>query len=104
MEKEETIKMLIQRFEKIQEQQKVFYSLTDSIIDDLIKLMEPGIEKSLFIDGKAVFLLDNFADKNATFRTVCVKRYELKIEEAHKVQKKLKTLSEKEVYKEKELD
>lgn len=104
MENEETIKVLIKRFEKIQEQQKVFYALTDDIIDQLVKLMAPGIEKSLFIDGKAVFLLDNFADKNATFRTVCVKRFELKIEDAHKVQKKLKTLSEKELYKEQELD
>lgn len=88
MEREEELVLLYRQYERGQEALKDLYLQMDLVLKHFQELMKPGPEHGIIFGNKAVYLKDNFSDTNNAFRTICIKRYEIKVEDADKFLKK----------------
>ncbi len=79
--KEKDLSKMLVRAEKIQlqlDQVRPLYRELDEITSALFNASLASTKMRAFLEKKGVALIDNFADKNTQFKTVAIKRYELR--------------------------
>jgi hypothetical protein len=69
---------LIRKIVLLQAKVRRYYELADDALMELIALVDPGYKLKLR-DGRVATFVDNFADRNVTFRTTAMRRYSVEV-------------------------